>query len=907
MRANQSIYVLINFWLLVSSNTSVLNFGKVHKSCVQLNGTDGCECIGKFQPECCCMGNSVEHLPTTISPNMVFFYMYNTSIPEVTSNFFANYTRLKEIEIEGSEHLQHFDASSLSSLRNLRKVSVTKCPNLIEISGKLLVNNTKIQNLILRNNGIKTMPSLRMTDSHQITLDRIDLSNNQIKFISDSKIRNVRARAFYLNNNNLIEISGYAFTESRFVRLILRDNPHLSTISIDAFKNMGGLRELDLSRTSITVLPINGLKNLKTLKLTEVPTLRRLPSVLSFTNLETAHFTYPHHCCLFKYVDDVTMMEHGKYQKNAKEIHKRICNEKKETKSAMSRNRQTPDQQAFFDQLLKDWFENDNGTYGGDDSIDDGELPPFTQIGAQPCYSVIEEVQNYYSNITCYPQPDSLNPCENIVGYPLLRIAIWVVCLSAIVGNIIVWVTLAVAYEKRMKVHYLYMANMSIADMITGVYLAVLAISDAKMSDEYYRHAVWWQTGWGCRSAGFLAVFASELGIISMFLIAFEMSYNTRQSFRGRRLGATTGGLLMIGGWIFATIMGILPWFGASSYSESSVCLPLRAASIFDKAYLIFGLTFNCLAFVAMAVSYGFIVKMLKENETRDEDKALIKKMVLLVVTDLICWFPTLFFGFTAAIGYPLISLSNAKFVLVFFFPINAFANPFLYVFFTKVIQNRVRTKTLPVIRRITPRCNNSLSNFYNSQPPCSRRRSGDDPSNRAHLAVTQTTSLNSTPRGSNCSRASDALLFEVEPRNITTPRVSFDIPISPTTPRSDRRKQITLLRRFVSAIPEVSDLSEHSSESHHEHIPKPRKRLQNSLNRILALGNRTDRCGGDSGRGSLASSADREFERASLNSADSRLSEQMEPRKLIFPPDRTIDRRKSTPAIPLLVVSEAP
>lgn len=72
------------------------------------------------------------------------------------------------------------------------------------------------------------------------------------------------------------------------------------------------------------------------------------------------------------------------------------------------------------------------------------------------------------------------------------------------------------------------MINMSVADMITGVYLAVLAIADAKMSDEYYRHAVWWQTGWGCRITGALAVFASELGIISMFLIAFEMSYNTR-------------------------------------------------------------------------------------------------------------------------------------------------------------------------------------------------------------------------------------------------------------------------------------------------------------------------------------------------------------------------------------------
>lgn len=214
----------------------------------------------------------------------------------------------------------------------------------------------------------------------------------------------------------------------------------------------------------------------------------------------------------------------------------------------------------------------------------------------------------------------------------------------------------------------------------------------------------------------------------------------------------------MIGGWLFAIIMAILPWFDVSSYSESSVCLPLRAATIFDKSYLIFGLSFNFLAFAAMALSYGFIVKMLKvlnylkvinkqitfqENETREEDRALITKMTVLVVTDLICWFPTLFFGFTATIGFPLLSLSSAKFVLVFFFPINAFANPFLYVFFTEVIQHRVRSKTLPVIRRITTgplNAASSLSNFYHSQPPGAHRRSRDEPTSPSgmHLAVTQ-------------------------------------------------------------------------------------------------------------------------------------------------------------------------
>lgn len=45
--------------------------------------------------------------------------------------------------------------------------------------------------------------------------------------------------------------------------------------------------------------------------------------------------------------------------------------------------------------------------------------------------------------------------------------------------------------------------------------------------------------------------------------------------------------------------------------------------------------------------------------------------------------------GFTAALGHPLISISVAKIFLVLFYPINAFTNPFLYVFLTKIVHMR--------------------------------------------------------------------------------------------------------------------------------------------------------------------------------------------------------------------------
>lgn len=64
--------------------------------------------------------------------------------------------------------------------------------------------------------------------------------------------------------------------------------------------------------------------------------------------------------------------------------------------------------------------------------------------------------------------------------------------------------------------------------LFLGVYLGILATVDYKTSNEYYNYAVAWQTGIGCNIAGFISVFSSEISIMSMFLIAFDMCYNIR-------------------------------------------------------------------------------------------------------------------------------------------------------------------------------------------------------------------------------------------------------------------------------------------------------------------------------------------------------------------------------------------
>ncbi|XGW06937.1 hypothetical protein V3C99_016894 [Haemonchus contortus] len=861
------------------------------KSCRFAGG--GCHCIVRLRGECCCKGNEVTDLPSNLTTTIRVLVMFNVSITTIDSSFFDKYGNLEEIEIYESPNLHEFDGNSLRNLTHLRKFSITWCRKLEEISEVLLKGNLKMQSLILRDNGLKRMPSLEMTDEHKMDVE-IDLSGNQIQYIGDGRVRSVRARILRLSNNRIKEIAGYAFTGSTFVKLAINNNVELTDLSTDAFKGITELHHLDLSDTSISVLPIIGLKNLKTLALQNVPTLKRLPPVLSFTHLETAHFTYAHHCCLFKYVDDVVEGENGLYKSNAREIHHRICKQRETSRKRREQASNPPSTSDLWSTLMEQWFRD------ADDQVEleDDDLPAFdpSEIGATRCLAVEEvaTVQGFYQNITCTPQPDAFNPCENIVGLWILRKAIWPVCTAAILGNVLVWVILGLAFEKRMRVHYLFMINLAIADLITGVYLAVLAVQDVRTGDEYYRHAVSWQTGYGCSMAGFFAVLSSELSIISMFFIAFEMAYNTRYAFYGQRLRFPVACAMMAGGWVFALMMATAPLLGLSSYSTASICLPLRLHNIGDRAYIIFFLLFNLFAFIAMVVCYGYLMLMLKDPSTpsRAEDNLIIKKMIWLVGADFLCWAPTLFFGLSAAMGHPLISLSSAKFLLVFFFPINASANPFLYVFFTKIIQRNVKTKALPMIRRITSTSGvalNTLSNFYHSQPPGRREEVGSP----TRLGVSQMTSLNSTPRGSNCSNQP---MMEIDTPDLprrSTPRVSFQDNVSCSSrPSSDSTRPSFGWSKRISSIPEVSDLSEHSSESHHEHIPKRRKPSENQprfgLNRFVFGRHRQSSGGMDSGRGSMASVSTRDTaERNSLESRDGGTIEaESDARsRLIFPP----------------------
>lgn len=220
------------------------------------------------------------------------------------------------------------------------------------------------------------------------------------------------------------------------------------------------------------------------------------------------------------------------------------------------------------------------------------------------------ELMNHHYNITCKPEPDAFNPCEDVMGYSILRVIVWLVAGAAILGNLSVIVVLisTVKVKCNMSVSKFLQLNLALADLSMGIYLAMLAIVDIATIGTYFNTAIDWQHGWGCKVAGTLSVFASELSIFTLTLITFERYYAITYAIDlSMRLQLGWAAKIMTIGWIFAFSVAIMPVFGeagVNSYTKTSICLPLETRDTKDRVYLFSLLALNFGAFAIIFACY---------------------------------------------------------------------------------------------------------------------------------------------------------------------------------------------------------------------------------------------------------------------------------------------------------------
>ncbi|XP_069706533.1 follicle-stimulating hormone receptor isoform X2 [Phaenicophaeus curvirostris] len=588
-----------------------------------------CRCMGRVF---ICQESKVVQVPQDIPANATELRFVLTKMQVIPKGSFAGLGDLEKIEISQNDALEVIEANVFSSLPKLHEIRIEKANNLVYID----------------QDAFQHLPSLRYLDiQDNINIRKIE-RNSFTGLSSESVI-------LWLNKNGIREIENHAFNGTYLDELNLSDNHNLEKLPNEVFQGANGPVVLDISRTRISFLPSHGLEHIKKLRARSTYNLKKLPDLSKFRSLIEANFTYPSHCCAFT-----------NWKRQNTELHP-IC--------SISQAKQDLDQQPGNKIHRRSADEDYISSYG---------------IGFDPSendfdYGLCSEIVN----VACSPKPDAFNPCEDIMGYNILRVLIWFINILAITGNIIVLIII-ISSQYKLTVPRFLMCNLAFADLCIGIYLLFIASVDIQTKSQYYNYAIDWQTGAGCNAAGFFTVFASELSIYTLTVITLERWHTITYAMQlDRKVRLRHAVIIMIFGWMFAFTVALLPIFGVSSYMKVSICLPMDIETPFSQAYVIFLLVLNVLAFVVICACYICIYFTVRNPNviSSNSDTKIAKRMAILIFTDFLCMAPISFFAISASLKVPLITVSKSKILLVLFYPINSCANPFLYAIFTKTFR----------------------------------------------------------------------------------------------------------------------------------------------------------------------------------------------------------------------------
>ncbi|XP_026651929.2 follicle-stimulating hormone receptor isoform X2 [Zonotrichia albicollis] len=604
-------------------------------SCLLLLFLEGC--LGCQHSACHCLGrvficqeSQVVQVPQDIPANATELRFVLTKMRVIPKGAFTGLVDLEKIEISQNDALEVIEANVFSNLPKLHEIRIEKANNLVYIDKDAFQHLPSLRYLLISNTGLRFLPAVHKVHSFQKVL-------------------------LWLNKNGIQDIEDHAFNGTYLDELNLSDNHNLEKLPNEVFQGANGPVVLDISSTKISFLPSHGLELIKKLRARSTYNLKKLPDLSKFRSLIEANFTYPSHCCAFT-----------NWKRQKTELHP-ICSisqvkqdfEEKPSKKLQRRS------------AAEDYISN----YG---------------IGFDPAENEFDYgLCNEVVNVVCSPKPDAFNPCEDIMGYNILRVLIWFINILAITGNTVVLIIL-ISSQYKLTVPRFLMCNLAFADLCIGIYLLFIASVDIQTKSQYYNYAIDWQTGAGCNAAGFFTVFASELSVYTLTVITLERWHTITYAMQlHRKVRLRHAVTVMAFGWVFAFTVALLPIFGVSSYMKVSICLPMDIETPFAQAYVMFLLVLNVLAFVVICVCYTCIYFTVRNPNvvSSNSDTKIAKRMAILIFTDFLCMAPISFFAISASLKVPLITVSNSKILLVLFYPINSCSNPFLYAIFTKTFR----------------------------------------------------------------------------------------------------------------------------------------------------------------------------------------------------------------------------
>uniref|UniRef100_A0A8C4NY81 Thyrotropin receptor n=2 Tax=Dicentrarchus labrax TaxID=13489 RepID=A0A8C4NY81_DICLA len=621
-----------------------------------------CQCDWDIQSVSCF---GVELMPVFHSSTQEV-WLVGTKLSSVPQNAFANLANVSHIYISDDDTLRSLERHSFHNLSRVTHIQLTGMKTLSFIDQEAFKDLPNLKYLGITNTGLTSFPGLQYIQSSQEDFILEIVENVFIQVIPANSFIGISENALtiMLHNNGVKEIEHYAFNGSSLEEVYLHRNVDLERIDEFAFHGViRGPTHLDLSETKVSSLPSIGIETIEKLQAKNTWALKELPPFRAFLHLQSAELTFPSHCCGLK------MMKRWRGHSEAV-----VCNLTPTALGKLQESSVALSQKYLGHKIYQHLKDNFGVLVAGSTNHNDHSPTQLSQneglfhvelhtehLSEGFDFALCNELHT--DGLLCTPLPDALNPCEDVMSQGFLRVLVWLVSLLAISANLLVMFILLTSRQKLSVTRFL-MGHLAFADFCMGIYLLLIASVDLYTRSHYYHYAIAWQTGSGCNLAGTLSVFASELSVYTLTLISLQRWRAIFYAMRpDRKIRLRHAAVMMLVGWLLCVILALLPVVGVSSYQKVSICLPMDTETTAAQGYVVFVLMANVIAFIVVCLCYFHIYSMVHNANHQSSrcDTSMAKRMAVLIFTNFLCLAPICFYGLSAALHQPLMTVTDSK------------------------------------------------------------------------------------------------------------------------------------------------------------------------------------------------------------------------------------------------------
>ena len=276
----------------------------------------------------------------------------------------------------------------------------------------------------------------------------------------------------------------------------------------------------------------------------------------------------------------------------------------------------------------------------------------FTYCCSRPSHMLPED---------CISPENIFSSCSNLINVGLLSVAIWFTSVLSISGNIFALIFRSRSGNILQSSYDLLVTELSISDLVTGIYLLIIAEFDIRSRGKYGNMDADWRNSRSCTFAGVLVTMSSIASTFFILAITCDRLVVLRYPFSNDKSRRHVACAVSVFIWIFALLSGTIPlfneeYFRTNFYSRSSVCIsiPLTTSSLKLAGWeytvaLFIGL--NMLIYLLICIGQIMIFVQIKISGLKQVDKkaereiTVAKTLSAVVISDTLCWIPITIFG----------------------------------------------------------------------------------------------------------------------------------------------------------------------------------------------------------------------------------------------------------------------